>query len=112
MTQKKRTPSVYQRNALAPSLLAAAVLFLAPVLLVSSWSVVVLFVTSIMALIVGWFALPARQWWWIPPFVAIAVIWNPVFPFPFTGPVWIGVQPAAAIVFLVAGGLIKIKRPS
>ncbi len=30
---KKRAPSVYQRNALAPSLIAAAILFLAPVLL-------------------------------------------------------------------------------
>ncbi|MBN8424381.1 hypothetical protein JF531_07585 [Microbacterium esteraromaticum] len=112
MTQKKRTPSPYQRNALAPSLLAAAVLFLAPVLLDGNWSVVVLFVTSIMALIIAWFALTARQWWWMPIFLAIAVIWNPVFPFPFTGPIWIGVQPAVAVVFLVAGGLIKIRRPS
>nr|WP_242522087.1 DUF6804 family protein [Microbacterium esteraromaticum] len=93
-------------------MLAAAVLFLAPVLLDGNWSVVVLFVTSIMALIIAWFALTARQWWWMPIFLAIAVIWNPVFPFPFTGPIWIGVQPAVAVVFLVAGGLIKIRRPS
>lgn len=111
MTQKKRAPSVYQRNALAPSLIAAAVLFLAPVLLTTSWSTVVLFVTSILAIIVSWFAFQARQWWWIPVFVAVAVIWNPVLPFPFTGPVWIGVQPAAAVLFLVAGSLIKVPRP-
>lgn len=111
MTQRKRTPSVYQRNALAPSLIAAAVLFLAPVLLTGSWSTVVLFVISILAIIVGWFAFQARQWWWIPVFIAVAVIWNPVLPFPFTGPTWIGVQPVAAVVFLVAGGLIKVKRP-
>lgn len=61
MTPKKRTPSVYQRNALAPSLVAAAVLFLAPVLLTGSWSAVVLFVTSILAIIVSWFAFRARQ---------------------------------------------------
>ena len=77
MTPKKRTPSVYQRNALAPSLIAAAVLFLAPVLLTSTWSTVVLFVTAILAMIVGWFAFQARQWWWIPVFAAVAVIWNP-----------------------------------
>ena len=29
-------------------------------------------------------------------FVVIAVIWNPVFPFPFTGPVWTAAQPVAA----------------
>lgn len=66
MTQKKRTPSTYQRNALAPSLLAAAVLFLAPVLLASDWASVILYVTSILAVIVGWFAVQARHWWWIP----------------------------------------------
>lgn len=110
MTEKKRKPSVYQRNALAPSLLAAAVLFLAPVLLTGSWSPVVLFVTSILAVIVGWFAWQARQWWWLPVFAAVAVIWNPVFPLPFEGPVWISAQPVAAVVFLVAGGLIKVKR--
>ncbi|MBS1674233.1 MAG: hypothetical protein JSS74_09740 [Actinobacteria bacterium] len=111
MTSRKRTPSVYQRNALAPSLIAAAILFLAPVLLQGSWPLVVLFGTSILAVIVGWFAWQARQWWWMPIFTAIAVIWNPILPLPFTGPVWIGVQPAAAVVFLVAGGLIKVKRP-
>ena len=45
-----------------------------------------------------------------PVFVVIAVIWNPVFPFPFTGPVWTAAQPVAAVVFLVAGALIKVKR--
>lgn len=111
MTQKKRPPSTYQRNALAPSLLAAAVLFLAPVLLESDWASVILYVTSILAVIVGWFAVQARHWWWIPVFIAIAVLWNPVMPFPFAGPVWTGIQPAAAVVFLVAGSLIKFPRP-
>ena len=64
----------------------------------------------ILAVIVLWFAVQARQWWWVPVFAAIAVIWNPVFPFPFSGPVWIAAQPAAAIVFLVAGATIKTPR--
>jgi hypothetical protein len=34
-----------------------------------------------------------------------------VFPFPFAGPVWTAAQPLAAVVFLVAGALIKVKRP-
>ena len=42
--------------------------------------------------------------------IAIVVLWNPVLPFPFTGPVWAAAQPAAAIVFLVAGALIKVSR--
>ncbi len=107
---KKRAPSTYQRNAFAPALLAAAVLFLSPVLMAGDWYLVPLFVAAILAVIVGWFAIQARQWWWAPVFAAVAVLWNPVFPFPFTGPVWIAAQPVAAIVFLVAGAMIKVRR--
>lgn len=107
---KERTASLYQRNAFAPGLLAAAVLFLAPALMGGDWFTLVLYVTSILAVIVAWFAFQARQWWWMPVFAAIAVIWNPVFPFAFNRPAWTFAQPAAAVVFLVAGVLIKIRR--
>lgn len=110
MMAKERTPSMYQRNAFAPALLAAAVLFLAPVLVGGDWSMVVLFVVAILAVIVAWFAAQARQWWWVPVFAVIAVVWNPVFPLPLSGPVWTAAQPAAAVVFLVAGALIRIRR--
>ena len=101
-------PVAYQRNALAPSILAAIALFLAPLLMGGDWFLLVRFVVSILALIVAWFAAQARQWWWIPVFVAIAVLWNPIFPFPFSGPVWIAAQAAGAVVFLIAGAMIKI----
>ncbi|WP_019178968.1 DUF6804 family protein [Microbacterium yannicii] len=110
MTGNQKTPSLYQRNAFAPGLLAAAVLFLAPVLMASDWYLGVLFAVSILAVVVGWFAIQARHWWWVPVFAVIAVLWNPVFPFPFTGPVWTAAQPAAAVVFLVAGAMIKVRR--
>lgn len=105
-----RNPAGYQRNALAPSLLAAAALFFAPVLMGGEWFLAVLFLTSILAIIVAWFAAQARQWWWVPVFAAIAIVWNPMFPLPFSGPVWIAAQPAAAVVFLVAGAMIKAPR--
>lgn len=111
MTAKERTPSLYQRNAFAPALIAAAALFVSPLLMGGEWSLLVLFVVAILAVIVGWFAVQARQWWWVPVFAVIVVIWNPVFPFPFAGPVWTAAQPAAAVVFLVAGALIKVRRP-
>lgn len=110
MTAKQRVPSTYQRNAFAPSLLAAAALFVAPALMGNDWFMVVLFLTAILGVIVAWFAAQARQWWWVPVFGAIVVIWNPVFPFPFAGPVWTAAQPVAAVVFLVAGALIKVRR--
>ncbi|MCC4268920.1 MULTISPECIES: DUF6804 family protein [Microbacterium] len=110
MMAKQRMPSVYQRNAFAPGLLAAVVLFLAPALMSGDWFLLVLFVTAILAVIVGWFAVQARQWWWLPAFAAIAVLWNPLFPFPFSGPLWSFAQPAAAVIFLVAGAMIKVRR--
>jgi hypothetical protein len=111
MASTKRESPQYQRNALAPSLLAAAVLFLAPVLLTVGWMMLVLYATAILAVIVGWFAIQARQWWWAPVFLAIAVIWNPIYPFTFDGLVWGIAGAVAAIVFLVAGALIKVRRP-
>jgi hypothetical protein len=110
MSPKERVPSTYQRNALAPSLVAAAVLFLAPALFEANWAPLVLFIASIFALIIAWFAVQARHWWWVPVFVAVAVLWNPVAPFPFSGVVWISAQPVAAVVFLVAGATIKVIR--
>ncbi|HAM12256.1 MAG: hypothetical protein CMH38_00865 [Microbacterium sp.] len=110
MMTKQRPPSMYQRNAFAPGLLAAAVLFVAPVLMGGDWFAVVLFVAAILAVIVAWFAIEARQWWWLPVFAVIAVAWNPVFPFPFSGSVWTAAQSVAAVIFLVAGTLIKVPR--
>ena len=111
MTAKERVPSRYQRNAFAPSLIAAAILFVSPLLIGGEWWQLVLFVVAILAVIVAWFAVQARQWWWLGVFIPIAVLWNPVVPLPFSGPVWTAAQPVAAVAFLVAGALIKVKRP-
>ncbi|WP_298944395.1 DUF6804 family protein [uncultured Microbacterium sp.] len=109
MSQKDQTP-VFQRNALAPGILAAIVLFLAPVLFTLEWDMFVRYAVSILALIIAWFSGQAKQWWWIPVFVVIAVVWNPVSPLPLDEGLWNGIQPAAAVVFLAAGALIKSPR--
>lgn len=110
MTVKERTPSRYQQNAFAPGLIAAVALFIAPMLIGGDWFVMVLFLASILALVVAWFAIQARHWWWAPVFIAIAVLWNPVLSFPFTGPIWTAAQPAAAVTFLAAGAMIRVER--
>lgn len=110
MTGKERAAPLYQRNAFAPGLLAAIVLFVSPLLMGGDWFLLVLFLVAIFAVIVAWFAVQARQWWWVGVFAIVAVIWNPAFPFPFTGPVWTAAQPAAAVAFLTAGALIKVGR--
>ncbi len=98
-----------QRNALAPGLIAAIALFLSPLFTDGTPETVIRYVVAILALIVAWFALQAKQWWWTIVFVAVAVIWNPVYPFDFSGPVWVGAQVVAAVTFLAAGSLIVTK---
>lgn len=99
-----------QRNALAPSLIAAAALLVGAAVMEGGGFTVVRFLVSILALIVAWFALQARHWWWLPVFVAVAVVWNPVMALPFNGQWWLAAQFAAALAFLVAGVLIKVPR--
>ncbi|WP_300266466.1 DUF6804 family protein [Microbacterium sp.] len=99
-----------QRNALAPGLLAAIALFLSPLFTEGIVATIILFVVAILALIVAWFALQAKQWWWTVVFVAVAVIWNPVYPFGFSGWVWTMAQFVAALAFITAGALIKNER--
>ena len=101
-----------QRNALVPGLFAAIALFLSPLPLFQAdlGRTIILYVVAILALIVAWFAWQARQWWWTVVFVAIAVIWNPVFPFGFSGQAWTAAQFVAALLFIAAGVLIKTER--
>lgn len=96
-----------RRNALAPGLLAALVTSAGSGLADSDFYLAIRFAVAILALIVAWFAFEARHWWWLPIFVAIAVLWNPAFPFDFSGPVWIGAHYVAAIAFIIAALLIK-----
>lgn len=101
-----------QRNALAPGLLAAIALFLSPLFPEGVVASIILFLVPILALIVAWFAWQARQWWWTAVFVAVAVIWNPVYPFGFSGWVWTVAHFVAALAFITAGALIKNEHPT
>ncbi|CAN5437907.1 hypothetical protein BH10ACT6_BH10ACT6_10340 [soil metagenome] len=97
-----------RRTALAPGLLAAIVLIAGFALIEGSGFIVIQYVVAILALIIAWFALQAKQWWWIPLLVAIAVIWNPVVPFRFSGPYWFGAQYAAILVFVLVAIFVKV----
>jgi hypothetical protein len=108
--QSDRYGPTFQRNALAPGILGALALIVAQLLIGTDWFETLRFVIAVLALIVGWFAFQAKHWWWILPMLAIAVAWNPVLPFDFSGPVWVGAHWVAALVFLAAGMLIKAPR--
>lgn len=97
-----------RRLALAPGLLAAIALIAGFALIEVSGFIVIRYLVSILALIVGYFAFQARHWWWMPPMLAIAVVWNPVFPFGFTGIYWYGAQYLAILIFILAAILIKV----
>lgn len=105
-----KKPVLYQRNAFAPGLIAAVAALAGISLLTHEYYTAVRFIVTILAIIVGWFAISARQWWWAPVMLAIAVLWNPMFPFEFTGTWWVAAHIVAAALFIAAGASIKSVR--
>ena len=110
MNDRYPTPQ-FRRTALAPAILAAIVLLAGTALIGSDGFTFILFGVSILALIVAVFAWQARQWWWLPVFAAIAVLWNPVLPVALEGDLWLGLQYGAAIACITAGVLVKVRNP-
>lgn len=105
-----RTSPEYQRNAFVPGVLGAIACLAGIALIDHEYYLAIRFIVAILALIIGWFAVQARQWWWAPVMLAIAVVWNPLYPFPFSGPWWVGAHIVAAALFLAAGATIKSPR--
>lgn len=102
----------FRRTALAPGLLGAIALLAGLALLDNEGGFLIIrFAVAILALIVLVFSWQARQWWWIVPLVVIAVGWNPIWPTSFSGQWWVAAQFIAAIVFVAAGILIRIRNP-
>jgi hypothetical protein len=101
----------FRRTALAPGILAALALLGGIALLGEPAFLVFRFIAAIFAAIVGWYAIQARHWWWLPPLAAIVVVWNPVVPFDLSGQLWLAAQFAAALVFVAAGVLIRVPNP-
>jgi hypothetical protein len=98
----------FRRLALAPGLLAAIGLIAGFALIEGSGFIIIRYAVAILALIIGYFAFQAKQWWWMPLLLAIAVIWNPVLPFGFSGIYWYGAQYLAIVVFIVTAIFVKV----
>jgi hypothetical protein len=102
----------FRRTALAPGILGAIVLIAGFALIDSDGFVWIRFATSILALIISVYAWQANQRWWLIGLVPIAVLWNPIFPITVgVEQLWLSMQYAAALVFIVAGVRIKVPNP-
>lgn len=107
-----RYPDRSRRTALIPAIIAVIALLIGVAIIDSDGFTVVRYITSIFALIVAVFAWQARQWWWLAGLVPIAVAWNPVLPIELGTPeLWLALQYLAAIVFIAAGALIRVREP-
>jgi hypothetical protein len=107
-SSSKRYPDApYRRFALAPGILGAIALLAGTLLLTSDSFTIIRYVAAILALIVGWFVIRARHWWWLPVLAAIVVLWNPVLPFDFSGTWWQAAQYVGAVLFLVIGIVVR-----
>ena len=93
-----------------PSILAAIVLLAGVALIGTDGHTVILFVTSIFALIISVFAWQAGHWWWLIALIPIAVVWNPIVPLPMAGPVAYGIHYAAALAFVIIGLRIRVRN--
>ena len=92
-----------------PAIIAVIALLIGVALIDGDGFTVIRYIVSIFALIVAVFAWQAKQWWWLIGLAPIAVLWNPVFPIEVElGDLWLGLQYIGALVFIVAGLLIKV----
>jgi hypothetical protein len=102
------TAPAFLRPALAPGILGAIVLTVGAFLLDSPTFTIVRFVVAILALVMLVFAWRGRTWWALPVLAAVAVVWNPVVVVPLSGQPWAALQFAGAVLFVVAGVLVRV----
>lgn len=96
-----------QRRALGPALIAALVLLGGLLLVGQEAYLLIRFGVSILSLIAAVFVWQSRRWAWLPVPVVVAVLWNPVLPFAFSGqPFRLG-HVVGAIALLLVGAVVR-----
>ncbi|RIX31143.1 DUF6804 family protein [Amnibacterium setariae] len=104
---QQRYGSGKQRRALAPAALGAMVLLGGLLLVGQEWYLYIRFAVSVLAVITTVFVWQAKQWAWLPVPLVVAVLWNPVLPFAFSGqPFRLG-HVAGAAALLITGAFAR-----
>lgn len=97
----------HRRVALAPAILLVIALLIGPAFIELSGFTVVRYVVSILALVVLVFAVQARNWIFPLPLLAVAVLWNPVWPIDLDADLWRLLHYAAGLIVVLAGVFIR-----
>jgi len=110
-TLENRYGSRQQRRALAPAALAAIVLLGGLLLVGQEGYLLIRFGVSILSVIAAVFVWQARRWAWLPFPLVVAVLWNPVVPFAFSGqPFRLG-HVVGAAALLLTGAFARYTAP-
>lgn len=106
-TLADRYGSRRQRRVLGPAAVAAMVLLGGLVLLGQEGYLLIRFGVSVFSLIATVFVWQSRAWAWLPVPLVVAVLWNPVLPFAFSGqPFRLG-HVVGAVALLVTGAVVR-----
>ncbi|MET0590897.1 MAG: DUF6804 family protein [Naasia sp.] len=104
------TPAARARPVFLPALLGAVAVMTGLVFLEAGGYAIVRYAVSILALIVAVLAAQHGSWPWIIPLAVVAIIWNPVLPFAFSGVAWAAGHIVGAAVFLAAALLVRERQ--
>jgi hypothetical protein len=104
------SPQRVIRPLLAPAILGALLLAVGALLVDTEWYTLIRYAISILALITAVLAVQHRRWVWALPLVPIAIVWNPVWPLGFSGPLWLAAHYLAGVLFLVVGMLVRVRE--
>ena len=93
---------------MAPGILGAIVLLAGIALIDGDAFIIIRYAIAILAAIIAVILGQGKAYAWIAPFAAVVVVWNPIFPFDFSGDIWLGAQYVAALVFIAAAVWAKV----
>jgi hypothetical protein len=100
-----------QRRALAPAMIGAIVLLAGLLLVGQEAYLLIRFGVCILAVITVVFVWQSRKWAWLVPPLVVAVLWNPVLPFAFSGQAFRLGHVVGAAALLVTGASARYTPP-